>query len=268
QAEDPIKYYYEELSKIIVDDIKRTAKEWDNTDPIITVDDFKAYQPIITEAVLATFTVTNKEENITLHSFPLPGSGDILGFIMNVMQRFPDMYPKASDFVDKSALFYHRLIETYKYAFAKRSHLEDSETEKVKDVLNKLRSNAFADKVMQTIDDSKTFPSDSDHYDTTPVFMSEDHGTAHASVVDSFGNAVAVTTTVNSYFGSKVLSSTTGILLNNQMDDFNTLATNDFGIRASDSNFVTPGRRPLSSMCPTVFTDNNGLRLVIGGSGG
>ncbi|CAG2181670.1 unnamed protein product, partial [Oppiella nova] len=187
---------------------------------------------------------------------------------MNVMQRYPDLYPNSANTLNDSVLFYHRLVETYKYAFAKRSHLEDSQTSKVLEVLEQLRSNEFAHNVSAYIDDSQTFKSDSGHYDKTPVFMSEDHGTAHASVVDSLGNAVAVTTTVNSYFGSKVMSPRTGILFNNQMDDFTTGATNDFGIPVSDSNWVTAGRRPLSSMCPTIFTDNNGLRLVIGGSGG
>ena len=63
-------------------------------------------------------------------------------------------------------------------------------------------------------------------------------------------------------FGSKVMSPRTGILFNNQMDDFTTGATNDFGIPDSDSNWVTAGRRPLSSMCPTIFTDTNGMYSI------
>ncbi|CAG2176085.1 unnamed protein product [Oppiella nova] len=201
ESPDPVKLYYEEISKTLVEDIENSAKDWDilnNTQPIITVKDFLDYRPVISDAVHVRFDVHNKlENNLMLHSFPLPGSGNVLSFIMNVMQRYPDLYPNSADILKDSVLFYHRLIETYKYAFTKRSHLEDSETSKVLEVLEQLRSNEFAQNVSAYIDDSQTFKSDSGHYDKTPVFMSEDHGTAHASVVDSLGNVVAVTTTVN-----------------------------------------------------------------------
>lgn len=97
----------------------------------------------------------------------------------------------------------------------------------------------------------------------------EDHGTSHMSIVDSTGMAVALTSTVNTGFGSKVLSPSTGILLNNQMDDFSTPnQPNVYGIRPSPSNYIYPGKKPMSSMSPMVIQRGKTLKLVIGASGG
>ena len=105
----------------------------------------------------------------------------------------------------------------------------------------------------------------------------EDHGTSSLSVVDSEHNTVTITTSVNLEFGSKVVSPATGVVFNNQMDDFSTPgAANYFGIKPSETNYIVPGKRPLSSMSPTfVFrktTNEEGdlgkLVLSLGASGG
>ncbi|CAB9511446.1 Glutathione hydrolase 1 proenzyme [Seminavis robusta] len=109
-----------------------------------------------------------------------------------------------------------------------------------------------------------------------PFGYLEDHGTSHLSVVDKHGNAVAMTTSVNAQFGACVVSESTGIVLNNQMDDFgNPGRPNYFGLKPSEANFIQPGKKPLSSMSPTMVfqaspdSDRLGqLRLVLGGSGG
>lgn len=193
---DPVALFYEQLSKDLIDDIYN-ADNWTGIIPIITVDDFKNYsiierQPVVTRLAL---------NNITLHSFPLPASGDVLGFILNVMQRFPDLYPNACHSEEGSTLFYHRLMETYKYAFAKRMHLGDSDRgfdESARLIAQLLRNNSFAQTISEKIDDLRTFNASSGHYDESKIYFDEDHGTAHVSVVDAEGNAVGVTTTVNS----------------------------------------------------------------------
>ena len=98
----------------------------------------------------------------------------------------------------------------------------------------------------------------------------EDHGTTHLSVVDADLNAVAITSTVNTEFGSGFLSPSTGILLNNQMDDFSSAGrANYFGLAPSPRNYPEPRKRPLSSMSPTIVFDSLGkVRMVLGASGG
>ena len=100
--------------------------------------------------------------------------------------------------------------------------------------------------------------------------MPEDHGTTHLSVVDRHGNAASVTSTVNTLFGSKVISPSTGILLNNEMDDFSIPnASNSFGLYPSESNYVQPGKRPLSSMSPSILVEkSSGKVLIVGGASG
>ncbi|KAG6862259.1 hypothetical protein C0995_002190 [Termitomyces sp. Mi166 len=97
-----------------------------------------------------------------------------------------------------------------------------------------------------------------------------DHGTSHTSVIDKDGMAVALTTTVNLVFGSQVLDPETGILLNDEMDDFSTPGIpNGFGLWPSPFNYPAPGKRPLSSIAPTIIEDADGsFYLAFGGSGG
>ena len=100
--------------------------------------------------------------------------------------------------------------------------------------------------------------------------LAADHGTAHVSVVDAAGNAVAITTTINTGFGAGIMVPGTGIVLNNEMDDFAVApdAPNVYGLVGGAANAVAPGKRPQSSMSPTVVLDGRRPELVVGGSGG
>lgn len=98
----------------------------------------------------------------------------------------------------------------------------------------------------------------------------EDHGTAHISVVVG-GDAVALTSTINTYFGAKYLGKNTGIIYNNQMDDFSSPdKSNYFGLQPSVANFIRPGKRPMSSMSPLIVIEKRtgDPKLVLGASGG
>src|SRR5207249_4354083 len=100
--------------------------------------------------------------------------------------------------------------------------------------------------------------------------LDPDHGTAHVSVVDAEGNAAAITTTINTGFGAGILVSGTGVILNNEMDDF-ALAPgmpNVYGLVGTAANALGPGKRPQSSMSPTVVLEGRRPALVVGGSGG
>ena len=97
----------------------------------------------------------------------------------------------------------------------------------------------------------------------------EDHGTAAFSVIDELGNAVSVTSTVNWGFGAKFMSASTGIVMNNEMDDFSTPGqSNGFGLAPSEANYIEPFKRPLSSMSPTIITRGGEVVATVGASGG
>jgi gamma-glutamyltranspeptidase/glutathione hydrolase len=98
----------------------------------------------------------------------------------------------------------------------------------------------------------------------------KDHGTSHLSVMDEDGNAVACTTTINTAFGAMVVANGTGIILNNEMDDFSAQpgVPNVYGLIGAAANAIAPGKRPLSSMTPVIVTRNGRPTLAVGGSGG
>ena len=156
------------------------------------MDDLRSYRADTTEEVIKT---QFKRGNLTLHTSPLPGTGILLAFIMKVMENFNDLYPNAFKSLNSSVLFYHRLMETYKFAFAQRMQLGDQHFENVTKVIDRLASDWFIDYVHNRINDEKTYE-DPGHYGLK-VFMSSDHGTSHVSVIDKYGNAASVTSTVN-----------------------------------------------------------------------
>ncbi|KAJ1678264.1 hypothetical protein EV182_004426, partial [Spiromyces aspiralis] len=100
--------------------------------------------------------------------------------------------------------------------------------------------------------------------------IESDHGTTHISVLDSNDMAVSLTSTINLAFGSQLMDPETGVILNDQMDDFSTTnKTNYFGLRPSPNNKIVPSKRPLSSTVPTIIENRDGsVEMVVGGSGG
>ncbi|KAI1298615.1 Glutathione hydrolase 1 proenzyme [Halotydeus destructor] len=241
------------------------AQELSEYDGIITADDIKSYKPIVYDALEMDI------ENTDLRMFGTrpPGSGAILGFMLNVMAGYGDLFPQAKYSEEGSALYYHRLVETFKFAYARRMFMGDERFDDVTEVMANLTSQEFADTIRSRIVDGRTFI-DPAHYDLVN-WTSPDRGTAHMNVIDAWGNAVAMTTTVNDYFGSKIMSPSTGIVFNNQMDDFSSPnITNSFNVPPSRYNRIVPGKRPFSSMAPSVFIDTKSMRpvMIIGGEGG
>ena len=138
----------------------------------------------------------------------------------------------------------------------------------VRDVVSNLTSEAWWAETRTRISDTVT--------NTDPRWYGaeyssvEDSGTAHMSILSPQGDAVSVTSTVNLLYGSKFMSPRTGIVLNNQMDDFSFPGlVNAFGVPPSESNMVAPGKRPVSSMSPTIVVDSdNRVVAIVGASGG
>jgi len=183
-----------------------------------------------------------------------------------------------------ASLGYHRVVEAMKHAFALRMNLGDPgtppSTPEFLDFLDDLTEDVvsptsnYPDQLRNMISDEGVLDNlesyggvkwNAKRGGMSPV----DHGTSHICVVDGERMAVSVTTTINTGFGSKIISPSTGLLLNNQMDDFSTPnQTNVYGIAPSPANFIRPGKRPLSSMSPLIAEVGGQLRAVLGASGG
>lgn len=170
-------------------------------------------------------------------------------------------------------IYWQRVVETFKHAFGQRTNLADIDNEPefydtIKETFENLISQQFADKIRNSIHDDRTF-NDMAFYGAN-FTIQEDHGTAHMAVLAANGDAISVTSTVNNYFGAKVRSRRTGIILNDEMDDFSTPGVvNSFGVPASPANYIKPGKRPMSSMCPAIILDQDGnVRMLVGAAGG
>jgi gamma-glutamyltranspeptidase/glutathione hydrolase/leukotriene-C4 hydrolase len=136
-------------------------------------------------------------------------------------------------------------------------------------LIRNLTSLDYAISIRDLIDDQLT--NNTYEYYGAEYYQPEDHGTAHMSIIGPDGDAIAITSTVNLFYGAYIRSPRTGIIYNDEMDDFSyPNITNAFGVPPSPNNFVIPHKRPLSSMVPSIFVNNTDgkVRLVIGGAGG
>jgi gamma-glutamyltranspeptidase/glutathione hydrolase len=195
-------------------------------------------------------------------SAPPPSSGGVvICEILNVLEGYP---LKRLGF--RSAQSVHYQIEAMRRAFVDRnSYLGDPDF--VKNPLDRLLDKAYAAKIRAAIDPSKAALS----RDLKPGVPShEGINTTHYSIVDNQGNAVSVTYTLNNLFGARVTAEGTGILLNDEMDDFTVKAgvPNLYGLVQGNANAIAPGKRPLSSMSPTIVSRDGKPVMVIGASGG
>uniref|UniRef100_A0A182Y0C0 Gamma-glutamyltransferase n=1 Tax=Anopheles stephensi TaxID=30069 RepID=A0A182Y0C0_ANOST len=205
---------------------------------------------------------TSIRKSSQVYTIPLPGSGAILNYMLNILDNYDDL--RQGD-----PLSWHRIVESFKHGYGLRTRVGDpAYVPGIEDVLDKLSSKTYARYIYETIKDDRT-NSDYEHYGAE--FSNEqDHGTAHVSVLAPNGDAVAITSTINNILGAMVRSTSTGIVLNDEMDDFATPGLiNSYGLPASPANFIVPGKRPLSSMTPTIITDETGdVRIVAGSAGG
>ncbi|XP_051126687.1 glutathione hydrolase 1-like [Andrographis paniculata] len=223
---------------------------------------------ILTREDLASYTVKVREAivvdvmGVKIFGMPPPSSGGAaLALMLNMLEQYRDL-SSISD-----PLMAHRKIESLKTAFALRMNLGDPDFVDIEDVLKDMLSKSFAKRMKMLINDKTTF--NSSHYGGRWNQL-YDHGTSHLSIVDKDRNAVSMTSTINAYFGSKFLSPSTGIIVNNEMDDFSIPTTN---ISTSEPppappNFIAAGKRPLSSMTPTIIFKDGKLKGVVGASGG
>ena len=223
----------------------------------ITLQDLRDYKVVEREPVRGTY------RGYQIVTMPPPSSGGAhLLQILNMMERWP-MKQWGAD----SAQSVHYMTEAMKLAYADRAeYLGDPDFVKIP--LQGLISKRYADALATGIKPQQAKPSQDIKPGKPQPYESDQ--TTHYSVVDKAGNAVAVTYTLNTNFGSGIVAKGTGILLNNEMDDFAAKpgVANAYGLVGGDANAVQAGKRPLSSMTPTLVLKDGKPALVTGSPGG
>jgi gamma-glutamyltranspeptidase/glutathione hydrolase len=195
-------------------------------------------------------------------SAPPPSSGGLIVCeILNILEGYP-----LRDLGYRSAEAMHYQIEAMRHAYVDRnSYLGDPDF--VANPVSRLLDKAYAARIRTAIDpqraaiSSELMPGVSPH---------EGSNTTHYSIVDRWGNAVSVTYTLNDWFGARVMAAGTGVLLNNEMDDFTSKpgVPNLYGLVQGEANAIAPGKRPLSSMSPTILAKDGKPVMVLGTPGG
>ena len=223
---------------------------------IFTLDDLKSYQPIIRTPIRGTY------RGYDIVAMPQPSSGGVVLLeILNILEGF-----QVSDMKQGSAASLHVMIEAMKRAYADRARylgdpaFVDAPTQLLVD-------KAYAARQRATIDLARATPWIDVRNAKQPH---EGDNTTHYSVVDASGNAVSNTYTLNFPYGVGLVADGTGVLLNNELDDFTAApgASNAFGLVGFEANLPGPGKRPLSSMSPTIVLKDGKPVLVTGSPGG
>jgi len=227
-----------------------------------------AGQGVISQADLNQYTVREMApvecdyRGYHIVSAPPPSSGGVvICEILNIVEGYP-----LKELGFRSAQAVHYQIEAMRHAYLDRnSYLGDPEF--VKNPLERLLSKSYAAQIRAAIDPAKAGVSELLKPGVAPH---EGSNTTHYSIVDKDGNAVSVTYTLNDWFGAKVTAAGTGVLLNNEMDDFTIKAgvPNLYGLVQGAANAIAPGKRPLSSMSPTIITQDGKPVMVVGTPGG
>ncbi|MGC2087291.1 MAG: gamma-glutamyltransferase, partial [Bradyrhizobium sp.] len=235
---------------------EKLAKGIQDAGGIMTTDDLKSYQPVIRTPVRGTY------RGYDIVSMPLPSSGGtVLLETLNILEGY-----QLGDFKQGSAASLHLLIEAMKRAYADRArYLGDPAF--VNAPVNVMLSKDYAAKQRASIDPDHATAA-ADVLQVKP--LREGSNTTHYSVVDSIGNAVSNTYTLNFPFGVGLIPDGTGVLLNNELDDFTAAvgASNAFDLVGFEANLPGPGKRPLSSMSPTIVLKDGKPLLVTGSPGG
>ncbi|MGM5029408.1 gamma-glutamyltransferase [Tardiphaga sp. 862_B3_N4_1] len=248
-AQGPRGFYEGPVAQKLVDGINKAGG-------IFAIEDLKAYQPVIRQPVRGSY------RGYDIVSMPLPSSGGtVLLETLNILEGFP-----VATLRQGSAPSLHLLIEAMKRAYADRArYLGDPAF--VNAPIAILTSKDYAAKQRASIDLDKATPW-TDALSAVPP--REGQNTTHYSVVDAAGNVVSNTYTLNFPYGVGLVADGTGVLMNNELDDFTAApgASNAFGLVGFEANLPGPGKRPLSSMSPTIVLKDGKPVLVTGSPGG
>ncbi|RIA04904.1 hypothetical protein BRARA_K00902 [Brassica rapa] len=238
-------FYQDDVAENLVNDLMNAGGN-------MTLEDLRNYKVNVTDAMVVNDVMGFKLQGMWPPSSGTPG----FAMVMNILEQYTDI-----DGIEKN-LFLHRVIEAIKFMLAARMDLGDPAfVEGISEVVKNMTSKSWAEKIQEKISDEKTYPPD---YYRNKYKQLKDEGTSHFCVVDKDRNVVSMTTTVNHAFGSGFMSTSTGIILNNQMADFSVTSEES----APPANYIEANKRPLSSMMPLIITKDDELVGVIGASGG
>jgi gamma-glutamyltranspeptidase/glutathione hydrolase len=234
------------------------VKEMERHGGLITRKDLQNYESKWRQPVQTEF------RGYELFIMPPPSSGSIAIAQMLEMMEPYDLKEMGYN----TAEYVHLVTEAMRRAFADRAYFL-GDPDFVDIPRDTLLSKSYNDNRMESFQRYQASSSDSIGHGEVPGFR-ESTETTHFSIVDSAGNAVSVTTTLNGSFGSKVAVGGAGFFLNNEMDDFTAKPgePNMFGLIQGKANAIAPGKRMLSSMSPAIVTKNDSVRMVIGAAGG
>ena len=222
---------------------------------ILTKNDFAVYTAAEAQPVECNY------RGYEVLSSPPPGSGTTLCEMLNILEGYP-----LAQLGFRSAASVQPMLETMLYAYADRNtYLGDPDFIEIP--LDKLLSKDYAAQIRTQIPSDRATPPNQVYPSAT---TQEGTTTTQYSVTDRYGNAVSVTYTINSFFGAGVIAGNTGFFLNDEMDDFTSKpgVPNLFGLVQGSANAIAPGKRPLSSMSPTIILKDGKVFLVTGSPGG
>jgi gamma-glutamyltranspeptidase / glutathione hydrolase len=256
-AKNPQSFYTGNIARALASDMAKNGG-------LITREDLKSYQPIWRTPLCGDF------RKAKVCSMPPPSSGGV--HLLQMLNIIGNTDLKSLGWYHPNAL--HLMIEAMRIAYADRSqYLGDPDFVKVP--VAQLISPTYAQKRLQEINIDRAKPSTEvkpvDQETLQQLIKSkESSDTSHLTVVDEQRNAVSLTFTINLGFGAGVVATGTGILLNNEMDDFAAApgVPNAFGLVGNEANAIAPRKTPLSSMTPTIITENGRLRMAVGTPGG
>jgi gamma-glutamyltranspeptidase / glutathione hydrolase len=260
-AADPDDFYHGKMARVLVDELKKGGA-------LLTLEDLAQYNVIERAPIIGSF------HEYTVISAPPPSSGGIvLLSALNMLEGYD-----LAKLGDRTPQSIHMIVEAYRRAYMDRAdYLGDPDYNSMP--VAQLTSKSYAAAWRASISLTSTTPSSGLHRpggflppapDTAGQRRPESNDTTHYSVVDAEGNAVAVTTTLNDLFGSRVTAGSLGFLLNDEMDDFTAKegVPNYYGLMQGPANAIAPGKRPLSSMTPTIVIEDGKLRFALGSPGG
>lgn len=241
-------FYEGETAKLIVEEMKRS-------NGIISFDDLKSYDAVERDASVFTY------KGYEIITMPLPSSGGVL--LPQMMKMIEDKPVASYGFQTLKSV--QLMTEIERRAYADRAQFL-GDIDFVKVPVKTLTSDAYARARMADYNPSKAGSSSAIGAGTIP----ESEETTHLSVYDKDGNAVAVTTTLNGGYGSHTVVGGAGFLLNNEMDDFSVKpgVANMYGALGTTANAISPGKRMLSSMTPTIVLKNGKPYIIVGTPGG